>query len=76
MSDYYDDSCYCIMCGAHIPEGRIICPNCEEYCIKVEEENKNNSRCIMCGVPIPEGRIICTSCEEYCIKVEEKNKNK
>ena len=28
---------FCIICGAPIPEGRMVCPNCEEAC-----DDKNN----------------------------------
>ena len=40
MDDYYDNCCFCVVCGAPIPEGRMICPVCEEYYLKLEEEKQ------------------------------------
>ena len=42
MDDYYDNCCYCIVCGAPIPEGRLICPICENDIIKKESEKKDD----------------------------------
>ena len=40
MDNYYDDDCcYCIVCGAPVPEGRLICPICENAIMEKENEN-------------------------------------
>ena len=43
MDKYYEGCCYCIICGNPIPEGRMICPTCEEYLIKNNEKNTDEN---------------------------------
>lgn len=43
MDDYYDNTCYCVVCGEPIPEGRMICPTCEEYYLKLEEQKQKEA---------------------------------
>ena len=55
----------CISCGAVIPEGRQVCPNCESDAIKKQEEIERAEAQICQGCPYPKDRI--DSCGRGCV---------
>ena len=46
----------CIICGASIPEGLMVCPACE--C------GDEPARCQICHCPVTAERTLCPSCEK------------
>ncbi len=37
MTYFFAECEFCVICGAPIPEGRMVCPNCEEELNREEE---------------------------------------
>lgn len=48
----------CVCCGEPVPEGRQVCPQCEQ---KAHDDMRE--RCVMCGAPIEEG-YFCERCQK------------
>lgn len=57
----------CVSCGAIVPEGRQICPNCEQ-------KPANPCPCIKCVPPkrTPTCHAICPDYAEYIVELERK----
>jgi len=41
MANYIVNDDRCICCGAIIPEGRMVCPQCEQYCKDDHKKKKS-----------------------------------
>ena len=53
------DANTCLVCGALLPEGLMVCSNCESGAIE--------HRCGICKRVIPQGIEVCPWCEEVLI---------
>ena len=56
----------CIACGKEIPEGMLVCMECEI--------GRSEKRCTICDRPIAEGEAICSHCKVviFCSKNKKK----
>ena len=52
----------CVACGREIPEGRLICANCEL--------DTSMKRCIICDRPISDSDTICSTCKALIYRLE------
>lgn len=57
----------CILCGAVVPEGRMVCWGCENEFTK--------KRCVICNKPIEGEDSICKHCSTTIFSSIDKTKN-
>ena len=63
---------HCIVCGADIPEGRQVCPNCEQ------KPQLTKNPCFGCVPPkrTPTCHITCPEYAEFCVFLENKRQER
>lgn len=66
----------CLYCGAVVPEGRMICPQCENNKIFIARESMVETACLICGEGVPttfgnRTPKICEKCKDAVMKVRE-----
>ena len=60
----------CVVCGAIVPEGRMVCPSCDEkYGVK---DKDNIKRCAKCGVELPKDMTFCVPCAKQIKEDKQK----
>lgn len=50
----------CISCGREIPEGMLVCMECEK--------GLSRPRCVCCDAPLQNGQSVCAKCSEIFLK--------
>jgi len=55
----------CIACGREIPEGMLVCMECEI--------GKSQKRCTICDRPIAESEQICSNCRAVIFRSKNKD---
>lgn len=50
----------CISCGREIPEGVLVCMECEK--------GMSRPRCVCCDAPLHNGQSVCAKCSEIFLK--------
>ena len=50
----------CIFCGREIPEGVLVCMECEK--------GLSRPRCVCCDAPLRNGQSVCAKCSEIFLK--------
>lgn len=54
----------CISCGKEIPEGVLVCMECEMGLLR--------PRCVCCDAPLQNGQSVCAKCSEMFLKRKQK----
>lgn len=54
----------CISCGREIPEGMIVCMECEN--------GLSSPRCMFCNTPLHRGESVCIKCSEILLNRKSK----
>ena len=54
----------CISCGKEIPEGVLVCMECEMGLLR--------PRCVCCDAPLQNGQSVCTKCSEILLGRKQK----
>lgn len=55
----------CIACGREIPEGMLVCMECETF--------KPNTKCMICNIPLSDGKTICSKCRSTIFRSKNKD---
>ena len=55
----------CIACGREIPEGMLVCMECEI--------GKSQKRCTICDRPIAESEAVCSNCKASIFRSKNKD---
>ena len=55
----------CIACGREIPEGMLVCMECEV--------GRSQKKCTICDKPIAESGSICSNCRAIIFRSKNKN---
>ncbi len=54
----------CISCGKEIPEGTLVCMECEK--------GLSRPRCVCCDTPLQNGQSVCAKCSKLFLKRKSK----
>ena len=54
----------CISCGKEIPEGVLVCVECEK--------GMSRPRCVCCDAPLHNGQSVCAKCSEILLGRKQK----
>lgn len=61
---YVENVNTCIACGRVIPEGILVCMECEK--------GLSRPRCVCCDTPLQNGQSVCTKCSEMLLSRKQK----